>query len=76
MGPVQRSSPSAHKPQPVVQDWLRVFGDAVELVSFEPVSQQQLARAHHRDFVEEVLNGSISNGFGNRDRKVALSLHG
>ena len=53
---------------------MRVLGDAVELVSVEPVSQQQLARAHHRDFVAGALNGSTSNGFGNRDRKVALSL--
>lgn len=74
VGPVQRSSPSAHKPQLVVQDWQRVFGDSVELMGFEPVTEKQLSRAHHPDFVKGILNLSISNGFGNRDPKVSQSL--
>ena len=53
---------------------MRVFGDAVELVGFQPVSEKQFARAHHPDFVKGVLNQTIANGFGNRDAKVAQSL--
>lgn len=73
-GPVQRSSPSAHKPALVVEDWQKVFGGSVELMDFEPVTEKQIARAHHPDFVRGVLGLSIPNGFGNQDRKVAESL--
>lgn len=74
VGPAQRSSPSAHKPRLVVADWLSNPAIAVELCSFEPVTEQQLARAHHPDFVRGVLAGNASNGFGNRDPKMAASL--
>ena len=53
---------------------MRVFGDAVELVGFQPVSEKQFAREPHPDFVKGVLNQTIANGFGNRDAKVAQSL--
>ena len=52
VAPAQRSSPSEHKPRLVVEDWVRVFGDAVELVGFQPVSDKQFARAQHPDFVK------------------------
>lgn len=74
VGPAQRSSPSAHKPRLVVQDWQRVFGEAVQILDFEPVTEKQLARAHHPDFVKGILNLTVANGFGNRDAKVAESL--
>jgi acetoin utilization deacetylase AcuC-like enzyme len=74
VGPAQRSSPSAHKPKLVVEDWVRVFGSSIEVVGFEPVTEKQIARAHQPAFVKGVLGCTLVNGFGNRDRKVADSL--
>ena len=74
VGPAQHSSPSAHKPRLVVDDWKHAFGASIEVHSFEPVTEKQIARAHQREFVKGVLTGTVANGFGNRDRKVADSL--
>lgn len=74
VGPAQHSSPSAHKPRLVVEDWTRVFGSSIEICNFEKATERQIARAHQREFVKGVLTGTIANGFGNRDRKVADSL--
>ena len=74
VGPVQRSSPSAHKPRLVVEDWKKHFGAAIELCSFEPATEQQIERAHQADFVKGVLACTVANGFGNRDEAVAQSL--
>lgn len=74
VGPAQHSSPSSHKPRLVVEDWIRVFGESIEICGFEKATEKQLARAHQPEFVKGVLNGTIANGFGNQDRKVAGSL--
>lgn len=74
VGPVQRASPSAHKPRLVVEDWKKHFGTAVEICSFEPATEKQIARAHQADFVKGVLGCTVANGFGNRDHAVAQSL--
>lgn len=66
-------SPSAAKPQQAVESWLAA-GLPVEVVAPEPVSIAQLSRAHDRCYVEEVLSGEESNGFGNFSQKVAESL--
>ncbi len=73
VGPVQRVA-SAHKPRLVVEDWIANPAINVELCSLEPVSQNQLARAHHPDFVRGVLGSTVPNGFGNKDPKVTASL--
>ncbi len=74
VGPPQRSSPSAHKPRLVVEDWRKHFGAALEICSFEPATEEQIVRAHHADYVKGVLDGSCTNGFGNCDPAVAASL--
>jgi acetoin utilization deacetylase AcuC-like enzyme len=74
VGPAQRSSPSAHKPRLVVEDWQKHLGAAIEICSFEPATEQQIARAHQSAFVQGVLGGTLANGFGNRDQAVAASL--
>lgn len=66
-------SPSAAKPQAVVDSW-RALGIPIEIIAPEPVSVDQLALAHDREFVGDVLAGRRSNGFGNRSRAVAASL--
>lgn len=67
-------SPSALKPQLVVEDWLNRPELNVEVCSFEPVTAAQLMLAHDADFVRGVLACEIQNGFGNGDAKVAASL--
>ena len=74
VAPAQHSSPSAHKPRLVVEDWISHFGDAIEVLGFEPASAEQMGRAHDPDFVTGVLTGSLVNGFGDRDPRVASSL--
>ena len=66
-------SPSAGKPPLVVRDWTeRSLPVAVR--SFEPVDVATLELAHDTGYVRGILNGSISNGFGNRKPEVAASL--
>jgi len=66
-------SPSAGKPAQVVESWLRLGVD-IEVLAPEPVSRVQLLLAHQEDFVDGVLAGRLSNGFGNRSLEVAASL--
>lgn len=74
VAPAQHSSPSAHKPRLVVEDWISHFGDVVEVLGFEPASDGQMGRAHDPHFVDGVLRGALVNGFGNRELRVAASL--
>jgi acetoin utilization deacetylase AcuC-like enzyme len=66
-------SPSAHKPREVVQSW-QALGLPLEFVEPEGVTIDQLALAHDRSFVENVLSCQCNNGFGNRSLAVAASL--
>lgn len=68
----ESASPSAAKPQAVVASWQRQF--PILVVEPEPVSVDELARAHDRQFVLDMLACKIDNGFGNRSRAVADSL--
>lgn len=68
-------SPSAAKPAQVVADWLkRGFIGEDDVLSFEPVTQPDLARAHDPDFVAGVLSLELPNGFNNQEAEVATSL--
>lgn len=70
-------SPSAHKPREVVQSWQALdltLDLTLELVAPEPVTVEQFALAHDRQFVEDVLACRRANGFGNRSAAVAASL--
>ena len=66
-------SPSAAKPAQVVAAW-RQRGLAIELVEPVPVTIDQLARAHDRDHVEQILAGRKPNGFGNTSPEVAATF--
>lgn len=68
-----RTSPSAAKPAQVIDDWQR-RSLPIELHSFDPVDRETLALAHDRDYVDGVLDLTLSNGFGNRLPQVAASL--
>ena len=66
-------SPSAGKPRAVVASWQAMHAPLV-LQAPIPVTREQLARAHARDYVDGVLDGRRRNGFGNTLPEVAASL--
>jgi acetoin utilization deacetylase AcuC-like enzyme len=66
-------SPSAGKPAKVVARWQR-SKIPVRLMPVEPVTPEQLALAHSREYVDGVLAGRLPNGFGNTLKEVAATL--
>ena len=66
-------SPSASKPAKALASWLAI-PVAIEVIKPEPVTEQDLARAHDPDFVKGVLSCELPNGFCNHDAGVAKSL--
>ena len=73
VAPAQGASPSAAKPRPVVEAW-RALDPQIRIVSPVPVTIDQLAAAHEREFVEDVLALRRANGFGTRSAEVSRSL--
>jgi acetoin utilization deacetylase AcuC-like enzyme len=67
------SSPSASKPADVLASW-RTLGIPLDIQTFEPLTRDQIKRAHHPFFVDALLDLDIDNGFGNRSAAVAASL--
>ena len=67
------TSPSPRKPTWVVEDWL-THQLPVRFVAPVPVSRDQLARAHEREYVDGVLDCRRPNGFRGCDADVAESL--
>ena len=66
-------SPSAAKPRPAVDSWLK-FGMPIEVIAPEPATFEDLARAHLPTFVDAVLSCRVENGFHDRSESVAKSL--
>lgn len=66
-------SPSSEKPALAVQSWLDL-GMGIEVVDPEPVSVEQLCRAHDPQYVIDVLACRIHNGFGNRSKALAKTF--
>ncbi|HQR11322.1 MAG TPA: histone deacetylase [Casimicrobiaceae bacterium] len=69
----QISSPSASKPGQVVARW-QASGHPIDVRRTTPVTVDDLARAHDRAYVEDVLALHRNNGFGNCSASVARSL--
>ena len=69
----QISSPSASKPGQVVTRW-RASSHPIDVRPTTPVTIDEFARAHDRDYVEDVLALRRNNGFGNCSASVARSL--
>ncbi len=65
-------SPSAAKPAQVVESWKRQF--PIEIIEPEPVTLEDYARAHDREWAARVLACKAANGLGNRSPEVAASL--
>lgn len=66
-------SPSASKPAAVIADWT-AHGLPLRVVPPEAASVEELALAHDRAYVEDILAGRRANGFGNVRADVAASL--
>ena len=66
-------SPSSSKPK-VLVDYLRGLGYPVELVPPVALSREQIALAHQREYVDDVLEGRAYNGFGTCDSSIAKTL--
>lgn len=71
-----RVSPSAGKPALVMADWTSnlSISSCMEIKSFEPAATELLYAAHSRTYVDGVLSGQRSNGFGTKSPKIAASL--
>lgn len=66
-------SPSSSKPRFVLQSWIEQEYP-IEIRPIEPVSVEDLSRAHAPSFVRRVLACERDNGFSNRLPQVAASL--
>ena len=65
-------SPSAAKPAKVVESWKRQF--PIDIIEPTPVTVDEIAYAHDRKFVEDILACRADNGFDNRSPEVAAAL--
>jgi len=66
-------SPSASKPQKVVDDWLK-SGFPIDIVSPGPMDKRDFYLAHDTEYVNDVLRCKEPNGFGTISESVAASL--
>lgn len=66
-------SPSSDKPAKVVADWAAA-GLPLDLVAPTPATPDDLALAHDRRYVDDVLALRRPNGFGDRSPAVAAAL--
>lgn len=69
----ESASPSPRKPEFVVADWVEQ-GLPIRVVEPMPVSREQIALAHERNYVDGVLDCLLPNGFRGRQKEVADSL--
>lgn len=73
VAPAQGYSPSAAKPEAVMQAWL-VRWPRIEVHPAVPATMDELCRAHDRRYVEGVLALRKQNGFGTISEELAASL--
>ena len=70
-------SPSAGKPAQVIADWLgnEHLAPKIEIRSdWEPLTLDEISRAHDPKYVAAIMAGKAPNGFDNYDTAVAKSL--
>ena len=66
-------SPSAGKPAKALESWRNLDAE-IQVISFEPVTREQLGKVHDRKYVDGVLDLKCNNGFSNRYPEVAAVL--
>lgn len=69
----RRSSPSASKPERVVNDWIDFVLD-IEIVEPNPASVSTISQAHDIECVKRILMGEEMNGFGDFGQDVIDAL--
>ena len=66
-------SPSAAKPKYAIGRWL-AEDQPIKIIAPRPATCEQFYRAHDKDYVDGVFNGSRANGFGNNEDNIAATL--
>lgn len=66
-------SPSAGKPAQVVESWRRL-GIPFQVLSFTPLSPEELALAHDPEYVRGVLSCALNNGYEDCSPEMAEAL--
>ena len=66
-------SPSAGKPAQVMESWKRL-GIPFSEQSFAPLTADDIALAHAREYVDGVLSCTLMNGYENRNSEIATAL--
>jgi acetoin utilization deacetylase AcuC-like enzyme len=67
-------SPSAGKPAKVLADWQN-HGLPLSVEVVHPLNRAEISLAHDPKYVRDVLSLHTTNGFGNKLKEVAKSLH-
>ena len=67
------ASPSSGKPREVLADW-HATGLPVIIDPITPVTLNDFYRAHDKQYVDDILECRINNGFDNTSKEVAASL--
>lgn len=71
---VEKFSPSAAKPEKVLQSWKKNKIPMQVRSGFSPMSAKDFYRVHSARFVNGVLSGRENNGFGNKDQRITNSI--
>lgn len=66
-------SPSADKPSQVMKSW-KTLGIPFSEYSFEPLTADEIALAHDRNYVDGVLSCTLKNGYDNCSQEMAAAL--
>jgi hypothetical protein len=70
---VESLSPSVQKQWRVVESWI-ALGVPLSIHPPVPVTREELARAHDREFVDVVLDCRVPNGFYAKAKAVSAAL--
>lgn len=69
-----KEHPSLGKPELVVKDWIESFKSDIEIMSFNPISEDDVKLAHLPNWVDLIMTGKSRNGFGTYSKEIADSL--
>jgi len=66
-------SPSAEKPAKAMKSWKKL-GIPFDICSFDPLTVDEIAVAHDRNYVTRVMALEVNNGFDNKSPMVSAAL--
>lgn len=67
-------SPSAGKPRLVLESWISKRPDLIQVVESKACSLSMMKQAHSSKYVNDLMSLKTVNGFGNKQKSVAMSL--